>query len=90
MSTRCHAGAREVVMLDREAIALQCSLLSAQACGLESVEDYLLHPSPLANTSKQEQQPVWQGPPPGLREAVSPQLSHDSTAQPQVSALAEC
>ena len=77
-------------MLDREAIALQCSLLSAQACGLESVQDYLLHPSPLADASKQEQQSLGQGQPPKHREAVSPRSSHKATAQPQVSAPAEC
>ena len=73
-------------MLDREAIALQCSLLSAQACGLDSVEDYMLHPSPLADTSKQEQQSLGQAQPPNYRDAVNPRSS--LTAQPQVSALA--
>ena len=48
-------------MLDREAIALQCSLLSAQACGLSSVEDYRLHPSPLAASQQPNQQPLLQG-----------------------------
>lgn len=91
----CHAGAQEVVMLDREAIALQCSLLSAQACGLDSVQDYMLHPSPLADTSKQEQQlskepPGYNGHEASARESVNPGSRLSSAAQPQVSTLADC
>lgn len=84
-------------MLDREAIALQCSLLSAQACGLDSVEDYLLHPSPLADTSKQEQQSLGHEEPPDYKsntaaahQSVSPRSRLSSAAQPQVSTLADC
>lgn len=33
----CDAGAREVVLLDREPLALQCALLSARASGLGSI-----------------------------------------------------
>ena len=84
--SHCNAGAQEVVMLDREAIALQCSLLSAQACGLDSVEDHMLHPSPLADTSKQEQQSHEQGQPHKYRDVANPGSSHDVTARPQVNA----
>ena len=48
-------GAKEVVMLDREPIALQCSLLSAQACGVVSVQDYTQHAEPEAASSSQHQ-----------------------------------
>ena len=90
-----HAGAQEVVMLDREAIALQCSLLSAQACGVDSVEDYMRHPSPLADTSKQEQQlieepPVNNGHTAAARESVNPGSGLNSAAQPQVSTVVDC
>lgn len=91
-----YAGAREVVMLDREAIALQCSLLSAQACGLDSVEDHNLHPSPLANAGEQGQQAAGQSQLQGShgstaadRGSAAPSSSHNSAAQPQVSTLAE-
>ena len=84
-------------MLDREAIALQCSLLSAQACGLDSVENYMLHPSPLADTSKQEHQPLGHDEPPGYisheasaRQSVNPGSRLSSAAQPQVSTVADC
>lgn len=40
-------------MLDREPIALQCSLLSAQACGVASVQDYTQHAEPEAASSSQ-------------------------------------
>lgn len=49
------SGAKEVVMLDREPIALQCSLLSAQACGVASVQDYTQHAEPEAASSSQHQ-----------------------------------
>ncbi|DBA88783.1 TPA: hypothetical protein ACH3X1_004199 [Trebouxia sp. C0004] len=49
------SGAKEVVMLDREPIALQCSLLSAQACGVMSVQDYTQHVEPEAASSSQHQ-----------------------------------
>ncbi|KAL0031958.1 hypothetical protein WJX79_008528 [Trebouxia sp. C0005] len=49
------SGAKEVVMLDREPIALQCSLLSAQACGVVSVQDYTQHAEPEAASSSQHQ-----------------------------------
>ena len=42
-------------MLDREPIALQCSLLSAQACGVASVQDYTQHAEPEADSSSQHQ-----------------------------------
>lgn len=42
-------------MLDREPIALQCSLLSAQACGVVSVQDYTQHAEPEAASSSQHQ-----------------------------------
>ena len=42
-------------MLDREPIALQCSLLSAQACGVVSVQDYTRHAEPDAASSSQHQ-----------------------------------
>ncbi len=42
-------------MLDREPIALQCSLLSAQACGVASVQDYTQHAEPEAASSSQHQ-----------------------------------
>ena len=48
-------GAKEVVMLDREPIALQCSLLSAQACGVASVQEYTRHAEPEAASSSQHQ-----------------------------------
>ena len=70
-----YAGAHEVVMLDREALALQCALLSAQACGLDSVEAHTLHPSPFADAGEQDQQSDRQG---------QPQGNSGSTAQPQV------
>ena len=72
-----YAGAQEVVMLDREALALQCALLSAQACGLDSVEAPTLHPSPFADAGQQGQQSDRQG---------QPQCNDGSTAtaQPQV------
>jgi hypothetical protein len=44
-----------VVMLDREPIALQCSLLSAQACGVASVQDYTQHAEPEAASGSQHQ-----------------------------------
>lgn len=81
-------------MLDREAIALQCSLLSAQACGLESVQDHRLHLSPLADTGQQDQQSVPEQQPRGSadflvanRDLTSPRSSQNSAAQPQVSHL---
>ena len=43
-------------MLDREPIALQCSLLSAQACGVTSVQDYRQHEDPSVTPSLQRQQ----------------------------------
>lgn len=92
-------------MLDREAIALQCSLLSAQACGLESVEDYRLHPSPLANPQQPKQQSCLQGQSQQQQQPrqqnteqnehytgnadVKTGLTRESAAQPQVSDVAE-
>ncbi|KAL3132844.1 hypothetical protein ABBQ38_006769 [Trebouxia sp. C0009 RCD-2024] len=71
------AGAREVVMLDRETLALQCALLSAQACGLDSVEAHTLHPSPLTDAGEQGGQ--------SGRQRQS-QGNDGSTAHPQVRA----
>ncbi len=42
-------------MLDREPIALQCSLLSAQACGVASVQNYTQHAEPEAASGSQHQ-----------------------------------
>ncbi|KAL3149551.1 hypothetical protein ABBQ32_002330 [Trebouxia sp. C0010 RCD-2024] len=73
------AGAREVVMLDRETLALQCSLLSAQACGLDSVEAHTLHPSPLARAGEPSQQSGRLRQPQGIDES-------SASAQPRVRA----
>ena len=40
------AGAKQVVMLDYEPLALQCALLSAEASGLTSVQDHRQHQQP--------------------------------------------
>lgn len=69
-------GAKEVVMLDREPIALQCSLLSAQACGLQSVQDYTQHGQSEATPGHQHQQPSdWKG------ASVLPEGSNSHAAQ---------
>ena len=86
----CCSGAQEVVMLDREPIALQCSLLSAQACGLESVEDYRLHPTPLAvQVVSNQQEPHQQSLQPLRQQNVdhaedASRLTSLSAPQPQV------
>ena len=36
----CSTGAKEVVMTDREPLALQCALRSASASGIASVADF--------------------------------------------------
>ena len=69
-------GAKEVVMLDREPVALQCSLLSAQACGLQSVQDYTQHGQSEATPGHQHQQPSdWKG------ASVLPEGSNSHAAQ---------
>lgn len=70
------SGAKEVVMLDREPVALQCSLLSAQACGLQSVQDYTQHGQSEATPGHQHQQPSdWKG------ASVLPEGSNSHAAQ---------
>ena len=41
-------------MLDRDHIALQCALLSAQAYGIAAVEDYRHYQRPEATQSRQQ------------------------------------
>ena len=48
-------------MLDRECIALQCSLLSAQACGVASVQEYTRHAEPEAASSQHQSLPSQTG-----------------------------
>ena len=52
------AGAKEVVMLDYEPMALQCSLLSAEASSLTSVQDYKHHGADATPSSAELQQPA--------------------------------
>lgn len=57
----CCIGAREVVMLDYEPLALQCALLSAKASGLISVQDYRLHETNPSSASIQQPSIASQG-----------------------------
>lgn len=75
------AGAKEVVMLDREPIALQCSLLSAQACGLTYVQDYRHHEAPDVIPSKQHQRESSQSNADASDSSQSGSQQHASTSQ---------
>ena len=64
------AGAKEVVMLDYEPLALQCALLSAEASGLTSVQDYRQH----------QQVGVTAAAPAPLQEPTHPETAHEAHA----------